>query len=124
MPDSQPANITKAPPSTDAPSVPDVAVRETGTGPFRYVVVDVPAGVHPASLAKALRNLPIGCEFANMADMAGTRSGGELRFRVHDGHGHGPAHGHRSTYGDIGTQVPRLDADSPLGSAGPTDGVR
>lgn len=122
MPDSQSANITSAVPSADAPSIPDVVVRETGTGPFRYLVVDVPAGVHPASLAKALRSLPIGCEFANMSDLAGTRSGGELRFRVHDDHG--PAHGYRSAYGDIKTRVPRLDADSPFGSEGPTGSVR
>ncbi|WP_018640229.1 hypothetical protein [Parafrankia elaeagni] len=122
MPDSQPANITKAPSPADASSVPDVTVRETGTGPFRYVVVDIPAGVHPVSLAKALRNLPIGCEFANMSDLAGTRSGGELRFRVHDDHG--PAHGHRSAYDDIGTRVPRLDTDSPFSFEGPTGSPR
>ncbi|WP_026240252.1 hypothetical protein [Parafrankia discariae] len=122
MPESQPASTNKTAPSADPPRGPDVVVRETGTGPFQYLVVDVPAGAHPASLAKALRSLPIACEFVNMADMAGTRSGGELRFRVHDGHG--PAHHSGSTYGGIGTRVPRLDSDSPFDTEQPAGGAR
>lgn len=106
----------------DGSELPTVRVRETGTGPFRVVVVDVPAGVHPASLVTALRSLPIACEFVNMADLAGTRSGGELRFRVHDGHA--PLRRPASTYGGIGTRVPWLDEDNPLGTDQPTDGAR
>jgi len=106
----------------DGSELPTVRVRETGTGPFRVVVVDVPAGVHPASLATALRSLPIACEFVNMADRAGTRSGGELRFRVHDGHA--PLLRPASTYGGIGTRVPRLDEDNPLRTDQPTDDAR
>lgn len=83
----------------DGPELPTVCVRETGTGPFRYVVVDVPAGVHPASLATALRTLPIVCEFVDVADTAGSRSCTELRFRVHEEHS--------------GARRPRLGEDSP-----------
>ncbi|TCJ34380.1 hypothetical protein E0504_33375 [Parafrankia sp. BMG5.11] len=87
-----------------------VRVRETGTGPFRYVVVDVPAGAHPASLAAALRGLPIGCEFASMADLSGTRSGGELHFRVHDQHP-------RAT-GGLAPRLLRLADDDPFTESG------
>ncbi|MBE3206427.1 hypothetical protein IHE48_36840 [Frankia sp. CH37] len=91
----------------------DVRVRETGTGPFRYVVVEVPAGVHPATLATALRSLPIACEFETMADMSGTHSGGELRFKVHD---------EPRKPSKPGSRVLRLADDSPftevLGSHG------
>lgn len=83
-----------------------VRVRETGTGPSRYVVVDLPVGAHPASLATALRSLPIACEFVGMEDLAGTRGGGELRFRVHDQHP-------RPT-SKAGSRVLRLADDSPL----------
>ncbi|WP_112105265.1 hypothetical protein [Parafrankia sp. Ea1.12] len=111
--------------STDAlitPSAPGVVVRETGTGPYRYVVVDVPAGVHPASLAAALRGLPIACEFVNMMDLAGTRSGGELRFRVHEHHTSSigglddldAALSPRPARADTGAMVPRLADDSPF----------
>lgn len=83
-----------------------VRVRETGTGPSRYVVVDLPVGAHPASVATALRSLPIACEFVGMEDLAGTRGGGELRFRVHDHH---PRLTSRP-----GSRVLRLADDSPL----------
>lgn len=71
-------------------------------------MVDVPAGAHPASLAKALRGLPLACEFANMMDLAGTRSGGELWFRVHDHHTATPVRA------ATGARVPRLADDSPF----------
>lgn len=87
-----------------------VRVHETGTGPFRYVVVDVPAGAHPASLASALRGLPIGCEFVNMMDMAGTRSGGELRFRIHDQH--------PRVTGGLAHRLLRLADDDPFTESG------
>ncbi len=93
-------------------SIPQATVRETGTGPFRCVVVDVPAGVHPASLATVLRSLPIACEFLDAAvALTGTGSGSELRFRVHEAHG--------------GVGVPRLDEISPsVVAEGPSGGVR
>ncbi|WP_066071791.1 hypothetical protein [Frankia sp. EI5c] len=87
-----------------------VQVRETGTGPFRHVVVDVPAGAHPASLAAALRQLPIGCEFANMADLSGTRSGGELHFKVHEQH--------PSVTGGLAHRLLRLADDDPFTGSG------
>lgn len=95
-----------------AASIPQATVRETGTGPFRCVVVDVPAGVHPASLAAVLRNLPIACEFLDAAvALTGTDSGSELRFRVHEAHS--------------GVRVPRLDENSPsVVAEGPAGGVR
>ncbi|MEX5636448.1 hypothetical protein [Parafrankia sp. FMc2] len=92
--------------TTEPDALPAVVVRETGTGPFRHLVVDVPAGVHPATLAAALRSLPIACEFETMEDLAGTRGGGELRFRVHDEH---PRLTNRP-----GGRVLRLADDSPF----------
>ncbi|EFC84968.1 hypothetical protein FrEUN1fDRAFT_1880 [Parafrankia sp. EUN1f] len=60
-----------------AGSIPDTAltIREEGTGPYRYVTVTVPDGVHPATLAAALRTLPIACTLASMVD-------GEMSFKV------------------------------------------
>jgi len=96
--------------SAAAASIPQVTVRETGTGPFRCVVVDVPAGVHPASLAAVLRNLPIACEFLDAAvALTGTGPGSELRFRVHEAHD--------------GLRVPRLDESGPsVVAEGPSAG--
>ncbi|SQD97991.1 conserved hypothetical protein [Parafrankia sp. Ea1.12] len=133
MPDSQPARAHPRGPHTttadelptDAPAsvaaheeeseLSTVRVREEGTGPYRCIVVDVPAGAHPASLATALRGLPIACEFVNMLDTAGTRSGGELRFRVHEHH---PRVGRDLDAmwrpAKTGTRVPRLADDSPF----------
>ncbi|ABW10886.1 hypothetical protein Franean1_1444 [Parafrankia sp. EAN1pec] len=73
MPDMLPAPARTA----RAESVPNttLTVREEGTGPYRYVTVTVPDGVHPATLAAALRTLPIACTLASMVD-------GELSFKV------------------------------------------
>ncbi|SQD99411.1 hypothetical protein E0504_39065 [Parafrankia sp. BMG5.11] len=63
--------------SASAGSTPNttLTIEEEGTGPYHYVTVTVPDGIHPATLAAALRTLPIACILASMMD-------GKLSFKV------------------------------------------
>lgn len=96
-------------PATDA-NQPVVTIKETGTGPYRYITVDVPSGVHPVSLAIALRDLPIACSLVS----ATGGDGSELLFKVH-GHDDDEDEVSETGSSDVRTgRMLRLATDSPF----------
>ncbi|KPM50884.1 hypothetical protein ACG83_37905 [Frankia sp. R43] len=74
--------MLSAPPHTDSERSGrdgDPVVRQQGTGPFRCFAVAVPTGAHPATIATALRTLPLGCVLTSMTD-------GEMTFKPAEPH--------------------------------------